>query len=153
MQIAAQGIEPRWKMRRELKSPNYTTKLVDMPVVRCENYDIKKGMKRRFDELLEKCKENSKALQNIDGAKKAFLHLLEIYKQTSATQDVEKSNRLSEIASDTFYAGVIKYCKPFTETKKRGKTIKYPIKPIKKNDVSRNSVLDGYAQSSFRCTE
>lgn len=32
---AAQGIEPRWKMRRELKSPNYTTKLADLPIVRC----------------------------------------------------------------------------------------------------------------------
>lgn len=32
---AAQGIEPRWKMRRELKSPNFTTKLADIPIVRC----------------------------------------------------------------------------------------------------------------------
>ena len=32
---AAQGIEPRWRMRRELKSPNYTTRLSDIPTVRC----------------------------------------------------------------------------------------------------------------------
>lgn len=32
---AAQGVEPRWKMRRELKSPSYTTRLSDIPTVRC----------------------------------------------------------------------------------------------------------------------
>lgn len=32
---AAQGIEPRWQMRRDLKSPNYTTRLADIPVARC----------------------------------------------------------------------------------------------------------------------
>ena len=35
MVIAAQGIEPNWKMRRELKSPNFTTKLSDIPCVIC----------------------------------------------------------------------------------------------------------------------
>ncbi len=34
MTVAAQGIEVSWKMRREMKSPNYTTKLSDIPVVR-----------------------------------------------------------------------------------------------------------------------
>ena len=33
MLIAAQGIEPRWKMRREMMSPQYTTKFVDIPKV------------------------------------------------------------------------------------------------------------------------
>ncbi len=31
--LAAQGIQPKWRMRRELKSPNYTTKLSDIPKV------------------------------------------------------------------------------------------------------------------------
>lgn len=34
---AAQGIEARWQMRRELKSPNYTTRLSDIPVALCLN--------------------------------------------------------------------------------------------------------------------
>ncbi|MBV8800892.1 MAG: Y-family DNA polymerase [Alphaproteobacteria bacterium] len=32
---ARMGIEPRWRMRRELKSPNYTTRLSDIPPVFC----------------------------------------------------------------------------------------------------------------------
>jgi DNA polymerase V len=32
---ASMGIQPRWKMRRELKSPNYTTRLADLPPVHC----------------------------------------------------------------------------------------------------------------------
>ncbi len=32
---AAEGIKPRWSMRRELKSPSYTTRLSDVPVVYC----------------------------------------------------------------------------------------------------------------------
>ncbi len=32
---AAQGIEPPWRMRRELKSPSYTTRLTDLPLVHC----------------------------------------------------------------------------------------------------------------------
>ena len=32
---AAQGIEPRWQMRRDMKSPNYTTRMSDLPTVRC----------------------------------------------------------------------------------------------------------------------
>lgn len=31
----AQGTQARWSMRRELKSPNYTTRLADLPVVLC----------------------------------------------------------------------------------------------------------------------
>ena len=31
----AQGTEPRWVMRREMKSPSYTTRFADIPVVRC----------------------------------------------------------------------------------------------------------------------
>lgn len=33
---AAQGIEARWQMRRDLKSPNYTTRMSDMPVALCQ---------------------------------------------------------------------------------------------------------------------
>ncbi|MFZ4542004.1 MAG: Y-family DNA polymerase [Rickettsiales bacterium] len=32
---AAQGINTTWKMRREYKSPNYTTRLADIPTVHC----------------------------------------------------------------------------------------------------------------------
>lgn len=32
---AAQGIEHRWQMRRDLKSPNYTTRLADIPIALC----------------------------------------------------------------------------------------------------------------------
>lgn len=35
MFLAAQGIEPKWEMRRELLSPQYTTKWNDIPKVRC----------------------------------------------------------------------------------------------------------------------
>jgi len=31
----AQGVEARWSMRRELKSPSYTTRLADIPKVLC----------------------------------------------------------------------------------------------------------------------
>lgn len=33
--LAAQGIEHKWAMRREMLSPQYTTRWGDLPVVRC----------------------------------------------------------------------------------------------------------------------
>ena len=38
--MAAQGIQTQWKMRRELKSPNFTTRLADIPSVFCRNDQI-----------------------------------------------------------------------------------------------------------------
>ncbi|WP_422386162.1 DUF4113 domain-containing protein [Enterovibrio norvegicus] len=33
--MAAQGIDPKWGMRREFLSPQYTTRWDDVPWVRC----------------------------------------------------------------------------------------------------------------------
>ncbi|UTM60435.1 Y-family DNA polymerase (plasmid) [Photobacterium sp. CCB-ST2H9] len=35
MFLAAQGIEQKWEMRREMLSPQYTTKWADIPMIRC----------------------------------------------------------------------------------------------------------------------
>ena len=66
------------------------------------------------------CALGIKAFQNLTGASSAFERLIEVF-----------SSKESLILSSLFHYGVIKYAKPFVETKYNGLKIKYKVSKIK----------------------